>query len=367
MTELLTESFCERCGTRFDLGEVEPMTRSQKTRGLVSGLRSFIMSTDSLSDSINDAMRAEEEQLATRQIDAFQEAFNFCFDCRRYTCVSCWNDEAGRCRSCVPVPGLDDVYGYDQRVASSAFLGEPVEPVDTTPLLTSTEEPMWPGEPGVTPEQAWPEEDAGVIPTAAEAEELVVETLATETLEEPEPIAAVAEAEESPEAPIEEPIAAIVEAEDSVAMPEPEVVVADEALAEPPVAEPEPLIRPVGAPKRDIRDTFARGPIVPRQPGREPAPETLAARQSQLDILGIEDPGEGTVSVGQRDTLPYRSSGAGSAPNSAALAAIWDASSRYLEAGAQRASLTACGSCGLTVSSTARFCRRCGAPQTLSA
>jgi hypothetical protein len=151
---------------------------------------------------------------------------------------------------------------------------------------------------------------------------------------------------------------------------EPEVVLAEETPAEPVVEEPEPeprpLVPPATTPRRDLRDTFIRGPLVPRPPAPE-SPETLAARQSQLDILGIEDPGEGTVPIGQRDALPYRSSGAGSAPNSAALAAIWDASSRYLESGAQRASLTACGSCGLTVSSTARFCRRCGAPQTLSA
>jgi hypothetical protein len=88
-----------------------------------------------------------------------------------------------------------------------------------------------------------------------------------------------------------------------------------------------------------------------------------------MDALGLDDHGEGAVSVGQREALPYRSSGAGSAAGSAALAAVWDASTRALEAGAgpQRASLRPCGACGLVVSSTARFCRRCGAPQSLSA
>ena len=60
------------------------MTTTRKTRGLVTGLRQFIMSTDSLQDSIGDAMRAEEDALAARQIDAFQDTFSFCFDCRRY-------------------------------------------------------------------------------------------------------------------------------------------------------------------------------------------------------------------------------------------------------------------------------------------
>jgi hypothetical protein len=310
--ELFSESFCERCGTRYELGTAEPMTRTRKTRGLVSGLRQFIMSTDSLEDSISDAMRAEEEQVAARQIDAFQEAFNFCLDCRRYTCVSCWNDDAGRCRSCMPVAGIDDVAGFDERMAAGpALQPAPVE----TPLLTTAEEPAWPAAEPIAPALAWPEADEGVVPVAAEAEEAVVEPPA--------------------EVPFEAPV---------------------------------PFVPPARAPRRDLRDTFARGPRAPRPPAREPVPaETLAARRSQLDILGIDDPGQGTVPVGQRDALPYRSSGAGSAANSAALAAIWDASSRYLEAGAQRASLSACGACGLTVSSTARFCRRCGAPQTLSA
>jgi hypothetical protein len=368
--ELLSESFCERCGTRYELGTAEPMTRTRKTRGLVSGLRQFIMSTDSLEDSISDAMRAEEEQLAARQIDAFQEAFNFCLDCRRYTCVSCWNDDAGRCRSCMPVAGIDDVAGFDERMAGPALQPAPVE----TPLLTTAEEPAWPAAEPIAPALAWPEADEGVVPVAAEAEEAVVEPLTEVPVEAPEPV----------EEPVEEPIAAAAEA-----APEPEPLAAEEApveqapeepVAEPIAAsaapepeperapEPVPFVPPARSPKRDLRDTFARGPRVPRSPAREPVPaETLAARQSQLDILGIDDPGQGTVPIGQRDALPYRSSGAGSAANSAALAAIWDASSRYLEAGAQRASLSACGACGLTVSSTARFCRRCGAPQTLSA
>ena len=351
MTELLTESFCERCGTRFELGNPEPMSRTQKTRGLVTGLRQFIMSTDSLSDSLSDGMRAEEEQLAARQIDAFQETFNFCFDCRRYTCVSCWNDDAGRCRSCVPVSGIDDIAGFDERLASPLFLPEP-EP--EAPMLTTAEAPVWPAEEGVTPALAWPSEDGGVAPTVEPIEE---------------PIAAAAAAEE---AQAEEPeIALVAEAED-VAVDEPVSEPVDEPIAASAEVEPEPTVPlepPLPtAPKRDLRDTFVRGPLVPRQPAStEPVPESLAARRSQLDILGIDDPGEGTVSIGQRDALPYRSSGAGSAANSAALAAVWDASTRYLESGAQRASVRPCGGCGLTVSATARFCRRCGAPQTLSA
>jgi hypothetical protein len=285
----------------------------------VSGLRAFIMSTDSLSDSINDAMRAEEETLAAVQIDAFQEAFNFCLDCRRYTCVNCWNDDAGRCRSCMPLVGVDDIAGFDQRMAGPPLTAA----AESAPLLTSADTLTWPEADSIEPA-------AGA---ATDGELVEVEPAAAQAAEEvlPEPVAA------------EEP--------------EPEV----------PVAPPPPVTTPT--PRRDLRDTVLRGPIpAPVAASKEEVPESLAARRSQLDSLGIDDPGEGTVSVGQRTALPYRSSGAGSAAGgSATLAAIWDASTRALMEGAQRASLRPCGSCGLTVSSTARFCRRCGTPQTLSA
>jgi hypothetical protein len=332
MTELLTESFCERCGTRYDLGSTEPLSTARKTRGLVTGLRQFIMSQDSLQDSIDDAMKAQEEALAARQIDAFQEAFSFCFDCRRYTCSSCWNDEAGRCRSCVPLDGVDDLAGYEQRIGLPTLMPESI---DESPQLTTAAEAPWPAaEPlAAAPALSWPSE---------------IEVPAEETVELPEPV--LAEGEPAEVEVAEQPIAATVESE-----PEPEA----------------PATQLPPGTKRDLRDTFLRGPIAAPSASApsEPLPESLAARRSQLDILGIDDPGEGAVSVGQREALPYRSSGAGSAAGAAALAAVWDASTRALEAraGTQRASLRPCGACGLTVSPTARFCRRCGAPQTLSA
>jgi len=323
-TEILTESFCERCGTRYEFGTPEPLSTGQKTRGLVTGLRDFIMSTDSLSDSINDAMRAEEEALAAVQIEAFQQAFNFCLDCRRYTCVNCWNDDAGRCRSCMPLVGVDDIAGFDQRVAGPPI---PAAAVERAALRTSADTLTWPEADSIAPAAAATDgELVEVEPAAAEAAE---EAIPEPVVEEPEPVAAEA--------------------------PEPEV----------PVATPPPITTP----RRDLRDTFLRGPIqTPVAASKVEVPESLAARRSQLDSLGIDDPGEGTVPVGQRTELPYRSSGAGSsAGGSAALAAVWDASTRALMDGAKRAALMPCGSCGLTVSSTARFCRRCGTPQTLSA
>lgn len=310
MTELLTESFCERCGTRYELNAPEPLSTVKKTRGLVTGLRTFVMGTDSLSDSIGDAMRAEEEAFEARQIDAFEETFSFCLDCRRYTCVSCWNDEPGRCRSCAPVPGIDDIAGSEALTAEAGVIPAPADP---SPVPNAQGEP------------AWPAEDKVERPTEPEVE----------APDEPQVIPGLATA----------PLAdGALAAEADAAAPEFEPFV---PLARPPVE----------------RLTVEGRTAVPSVP----ASETLAVRQSQLDILGIEDPGEGTVAAGQREQLPYRSSGAAAVGGSQAVAAVWNASTRALEAGTQQAALRPCGSCGLTVSSTARFCRRCGAPQTLSA
>lgn len=345
MTEILTESFCERCGTRYEFGAPEPLSTKQKTRGLVTGLRQFIMSQDTLSDSIGDAMRAEEETIAAAQIDAFQEAFNFCLDCRRYTCVSCWNDDAGRCRSCMPLAGVDDIAGFDERLihaSHTAMLADAA--LADAGTATDGDVLTWPAAERVVADLAWPTVDS--IQPAADTNGAPPEA---------EPIAA--QAAEVDLEPAPEPIAK-VEVE-----PEPPVI--PETAVTPPPAPP-----PAAAPRRDLRDTILRGPVTrPARPSRVAQPESLAARRTQLDRLGLDDPGEGTVPVGQREQLPYRSSGAGTAAvgGSAALTAVWDASTRALQAGAQQALLRPCGSCGLTVSSNARFCRRCGAPQTLSA
>ncbi len=109
MPEALTESFCERCGTRYEFAAPTQLNTMRKTRGLISGLKNYIMSQDALGDAVGDAMRSEEEALASQQLEAFHESFNFCINCRQYTCLNCWNDDAGRCRTCVPIAGTDDL------------------------------------------------------------------------------------------------------------------------------------------------------------------------------------------------------------------------------------------------------------------
>ena len=116
MAETITESFCERCGTRYEFTAPTRLNPLRKTRGLFGGLKNYLTSQDALSDAIGDAMRYEEGALASAQLEAFHESFNFCIDCRQYTCVNCWNDGAGRCRTCSPLVGVDDL---TDRVAAS--------------------------------------------------------------------------------------------------------------------------------------------------------------------------------------------------------------------------------------------------------
>ena len=131
LAETLTESFCERCGTRYEFKAPTRLNPLRKTRGLLGGLKNYVMSQDALGDAVGDAMRSEEERLASAQLEAFHESFNFCIDCRQYTCLNCWNDDAGRCRSCAPIPGTDDL--TDRLAASFAGNGAVAEPLADGP------------------------------------------------------------------------------------------------------------------------------------------------------------------------------------------------------------------------------------------
>ena len=52
---------------------------------------------------MRDATRSGRSPRA--QLEAFHQTFNFCMDCRQYTCTDCWNQAEGRCLTCAPMPG----------------------------------------------------------------------------------------------------------------------------------------------------------------------------------------------------------------------------------------------------------------------
>jgi len=321
LSETITESFCERCGTRYEF-EAPRLTTLRKTRGLIGGLRNYLTSQDALSDAMNDAMRTEEEGLAAVQLDAFHSSFSFCIDCRQYTCTNCWNNTAGRCRSCVPIPGTDDV---SERLAASvaaadadpilaeatAASAEPVQAWPTSDLPTEVD--AWPGadafpaepEPLVAETPAWVADDVETEPgtelAALDDAGWIVGEAPPEPEHwpdsprvEPEPVPDIAEDEPEPTRP---PLRVVAWDEDgtfeaaepereSVAAelepePQPEPVAAEvEPEPEPVVAEVEPEPEPVvaeigaGAEPEPVAAEVEPEPVVAEEVAREPAPVT---------------------------------------------------------------------------------------------
>jgi ribosomal protein L40E len=330
MADALTESFCERCGTRYEFAAPTRLSPLGKTRGLVGGLRNYVMGHDSLGESMDDAMRVEEEVLAAKQLEAFHSSFNFCINCRQYTCLTCWNDQAGRCQTCAPLPegGDGEAQTWVPDLVAEAVAAE------------------WPMEAMLAEVQA--------EPTKGSEPELVVEP-------GPEP-------ERIFEPELEPVLAAAPEPE-----PEPEPIVEPEPEPVAPAQLPEPIpFRPI----RPISETILRIPrAVPRPPEVAVAASAeddanLAARRAQLELLGLGDQGEGAVST-RPAVVPYRSSGApllaGELGQVAARGAFWDASAHEVSNAISQIGVQDCGHCGLSLSASARFCRRCGTPQARSA
>src|SRR4051812_22940085 len=110
LTEILTESFCERCGTRYTFESAAPRrARLRKVRTIGKGMKNFVLSDDaSFSEAMAEARSEQELTAVNHQLDAFHQTFNFCLTCRQYTCGDCWNDADGRCLTCAPIPGLEE-------------------------------------------------------------------------------------------------------------------------------------------------------------------------------------------------------------------------------------------------------------------
>ncbi|MGH2513969.1 MAG: hypothetical protein ACRDGQ_14960, partial [Candidatus Limnocylindrales bacterium] len=105
MAEIITESFCERCGTRYTFEAATPKKRRiGKLRVLSKGLKNYVLSDDaSLDEALAEARSDDERERSGGQLDAFHQTFQFCMSCRQYTCANCWNETEGRCLSCAPM------------------------------------------------------------------------------------------------------------------------------------------------------------------------------------------------------------------------------------------------------------------------
>jgi hypothetical protein len=150
MPEILTESFCERCGTRYTFESAAPTKtkRLGRFKTTAKGLKNYVMSDDTSLDEAMAAARSDDEREQTsQQLDAFHSTFNFCMNCRQYTCGNCWNEVEGRCLTCAPNLGHE--------IMPAPF---PELPVATAPIEL----------------EAWPESD---LPAEAAAAAIVAEPL----------------------------------------------------------------------------------------------------------------------------------------------------------------------------------------------
>ena len=489
MAEILTESFCERCGTRYTFESAAPVAakRLGKFKVLSKGLKNFVLDDDSSLDEALAAARSEAEGESTsQQLDAFHQTFNFCMSCRQYTCSNCWNEADGRCLTCAPLLGGDIVgeqtpttlginKGRSGRAAKAAAkksvdaLAWPTTDLRRFENAGATPEPVRPTKPlfevpapvGDAPldappageaepiaadaesrsvdddlvvPEAWPD-----IPSLAERLRMVAGSVdtAAEAAPSPTPTAEEPPVAEPPTPTTEEPVAAAVDAPDTVAgrfrpgqsldevldafeagrmeraaemdaeidrkraaarashkevesvaaepEPEPEPFV-EEPEPEAPLAagwEPEPAPEPErgpsprsGGPDRNPRRRTPRAddrvevptwqitpPEVPparqRPDPRQPIQPTATSAQAGRAQGKPEWPNEPAV-----DNLAFLANRGGAERN---VDEIWAASSRDVVASpgspTAPAGVQACVSCGLSLSATARFCRRCGTRQ----
>ncbi len=216
MTEILTESFCERCGTRYTFESARPRTRLKGVKVLSRGLKNFVLSDDTSIDEAMAAARSEaDRETSSHQLDAFHKTFNFCMSCRQYTCPNCWNEAEARCLSCAPlaIPEISE-HIHDLPGLTDAVLAGEAAPSNGAPAIEMAAE-------------AWPVVDEPERVDAAQAE-------VSPGIAEPEPEIAehwalAPSAERSVDELVEPPAAVI---EDTIDAPQQPVAAADEIAAD---------------------------------------------------------------------------------------------------------------------------------------
>ena len=380
MPEILTESFCERCGTRYTFEAVTPKARPlTKLKILTRGLRNYVLSDETTLDEALAAARSEEQrEISAQQLDAFHRTFSFCMSCRLYTCASSWNEVEGRCLTCAPDLRAERPSGA--LPAGAAIAPGPAGLVASLgdagggrtgngQVAPTIEASAWPtvdlrrdrftAADGAAPAT----EEAGATSPAFEAistPEAVAPAAIEAALAEPEPGAPTTDAER-PEA---EPTAASSRepspAEVAAASPEP-------ALSEAPTAttlEPGPAeIGPAPSGLAAAADASEPEPPAPA-PASAPAVDRVEVPVWRI-VAPDTTPEAGPPIAWPTPPAPPAAPAASAPfapPPPAASDLLWAASSRDV-LNRPGSGVQACVSCGLPPSATARFCRRCGTRQ----
>jgi hypothetical protein len=421
MSEILTESFCERCGTRYTFESARPKTRLKGVKVLSLGLKNFVLSDETSLDEAMAAARSEaDRELTAHQLDAFHKTFNFCMSCRQYTCPNCWNETDARCLSCSPLPGQAampvSLPGLST-LAETTVVAEPstngakrnlhdaetalrddvifAGPGLTEPEAAAAVEPVAEVI-AASPEVIEPEAAAAVEPAGIEAREKAIgqttdllrrfrpgqsldeelaayerqrAAAATQAAAEPvaqaaEPVTETAETVQ-PAAEIVEPVA------EAVPGPAEAIEAAPAVQAEPEPAVPAPAADVVEQPTWRITapETVAptaRPPtpadvVPPLRAGSAPPPTAPPQWPARPATPALPDWPPPQASAGSPFSGQLAQAGSGAE-------ALWAASNQELVGtplppGRPSSGIQPCVSCGLSLSATARFCRRCGTLQ----
>lgn len=403
MPEILTESFCERCGTRYTFEAVTPKARPlTKLKILTRGLRNYVLSDETTLDEALAAARSEEQrEISAQQLDAFHKTFNFCMSCRQYTCSDCWNEIEGRCLTCGPDLRAERLAGPFPVVAAP-----PLRPAE---LAGSTADGRGHAtgnglEPPTIAASAWPTIDLHrETPTLADAgaSGSLPETITPATVA---PAPAVPTIDTPAELTVGEPVSGQVPELAPGTPGGPPAVAASAAPPASPIHEDTVTEQAAGAIARTT-SLFARF-----RPAREhgqaaaaPATDLPAAAEATAESTADEPAGEAAATpvelaatpvdrietpvwrIVAPDTAPEAgpatppapvawpsppappasppaAAAAFASPPPVAADALWAASSRDV-LNRPGSGVQACVSCGLPLSATARFCRRCGTRQ----
>jgi len=430
MTEILTESFCERCGTRYTFESARPRVRLKGVKTLSRGLKNFVLSDDTSMDEAMAAARSETDREATaHQLDAFHKTFNFCMSCRQYTCPNCWNEAEARCLSCAPlalseaVAVIEDLpaFGHAVLIGDAASGNGTVDHDQTDGAWTPTVEP----EPAIAgfEEEGAPgsmiELEAAPSATEPAPSEVEIDAVAAGTPAVPADPAGKAAAQTSgllrrfrPGQSLDAELDAFERERDHVfggaesvgqdapPMEQPGAAAELEPVAAAAETEPAPIAAAEPEPVAELEPGAAAEPV--REPGPEPLAVAAGADLVEQPTWRITAP-DATPAVptpGLADSsVPVQATGAPAAPVNAApqwpaspqwpsstpaaglpflgrpatpeggIEALWAASNQELVTaapppqGRAASGIQPCISCGLSLSATARFCRRCGTLQ----
>jgi hypothetical protein len=375
------EMFCERCGTRYGSEESTAVDALPLRRRLLIAV-------------------GVAESPPPPPIE--EPLLSFCLACRGYSCHACWNDAAGFCQTCVPLPEPEFVALPDPEPVPELLPMFAVEEPIFVPEPAFTAEPEVIAEPGVEPGTALRVESETVTEPEAvflAEPETVAEPLVLAFAEgvavEPQPelavpVSVLAEIESEPlfaaeaaaDVEIEPPLPDFTFEEIAFAEAEPEfhfdwdmdderpveempaaAAAAGLAAAAEPIAAEVAPIAAEAAPVAAEPEPVAAAPEIFHTPEVPPVPVWPAPVFRPLEPMGrIVPPPPPALQVPRMEfDLPL--------PPPAFLIArqpMAPASLPVVPAGlfdGPAPAIRPCATCDLPVSAKARFCRRCGSSQ----